>query len=70
MADFCANWSAIDQPVFPYNSGTEARIEAPQAHIIIITLQEQQKKRKREMKTDNKPEGHAIKHELHARVNE
>ena len=41
MADFCANWSAIDQPVFPYNSGTEARIEAPQAHIIIITLQEQ-----------------------------
>ena len=30
MADFSANWSAIDRPVFPYNSGTEARIEAPQ----------------------------------------
>ena len=32
MADFSANWSASDRPVFPYNnSGTEARIEAPQA---------------------------------------
>ena len=31
MADFSANWSASDQPIFPYNSGTEARIEAPQA---------------------------------------
>ena len=31
MADFSANWSASDQPVSPYNSGTEARIEAPQA---------------------------------------
>ena len=28
MADFNATWSASDQPVF---SGTEARIEAPQA---------------------------------------
>ena len=27
MADFSANWSASDH----YNSGTEARIEAPQA---------------------------------------
>ena len=24
MADFSANWSASDRPVFPYNSGTEA----------------------------------------------
>ena len=31
MADFSANWSARDRPVFPYNSGTEAWIEAPQA---------------------------------------
>ena len=31
MADFSANWSASDRPVFPYNSGTEAQIEAPQA---------------------------------------
>ena len=31
MADFSANWSASDRPVFPYNLGTEARIEAPQA---------------------------------------
>ena len=31
MADFSANWSASDRPVFPYNSGTEARIEMPQA---------------------------------------
>ena len=31
MADFSVTWSASDQPVFPYNSGTEARIEAPQA---------------------------------------
>ena len=23
MADFSANWSASDRPVFPYNSGTE-----------------------------------------------
>ena len=30
MADFSANWSASDRPVSPYNSGTEARIEAPQ----------------------------------------
>ena len=29
MADFSANWSASDRPVSPYNSGTEARIEAP-----------------------------------------
>ena len=27
---FSANWSASDRPIFPYNSGTEARIEAPQ----------------------------------------
>ena len=31
MADFSANWSGSDGPVFPYNSGTEERIEAPQA---------------------------------------
>ena len=31
MADFSANWSASDQPVLPYNLGTEALIEAPQA---------------------------------------
>ena len=31
MADFSANWSASDRPVFPYNLGTEAQIEAPQA---------------------------------------
>ena len=31
MADFFANRSASDRPVFPYNSGTEAQIEAPQA---------------------------------------
>ena len=31
MADFSANWFASDRPVFPYNSGTEVRIEAPQA---------------------------------------
>ena len=31
MADFSANWSASDLPVFPYNLGIEARIEAPQA---------------------------------------
>ena len=31
MADFSATWSAIDRHVFPYNSGTEAQIEAPQA---------------------------------------
>ena len=31
MADFSATWSASDRPIFPYNSGTEARIEAPQA---------------------------------------
>ena len=30
MADFSATWSASDQPVSPYNLGTEARIEAPQ----------------------------------------
>ena len=31
VVDFSANWSASDRPVFPYYSGTEARIEAPQA---------------------------------------
>ena len=31
MAHFSATWSASDQPVSPYNSGTEARIETPQA---------------------------------------
>ena len=31
MADFSANLSASDWPVSTYNSGTEARIEAPQA---------------------------------------
>ena len=31
MADFSDTWSASDQPISPYNSGTEARIEAPQA---------------------------------------
>ena len=31
MADFSANWSASDRTVFPYNLGTEARIEAPEA---------------------------------------
>ena len=31
MADFSDNWSARDQPVSPYNLGTEAWIEAPQA---------------------------------------
>ena len=31
MADFSATWSASDRPVFPYNSGTEAQIEALQA---------------------------------------
>ena len=31
MAHFSATWSASDRPVSPYNSGTEARIEAPQA---------------------------------------
>ena len=31
MADFSANWSASDRPVSPYNSGTEAWIEVPQA---------------------------------------
>ena len=31
MADFSANWSASDRSFSPYNSGTEARIEAPQA---------------------------------------
>ena len=31
MADFSANWSASDRPVFPYNSGTEAWIAALQA---------------------------------------
>ena len=30
-ADFSAIWSASERPIFPYNSGTEARIEAPQA---------------------------------------
>ena len=29
MADFSATWSASDRPVFPYNSETEAWIEAP-----------------------------------------
>ena len=31
MAHFSATWSASDQPVSPYNSGTEAWIEVPQA---------------------------------------
>ena len=31
MADFFVTCSASDRPVFPYNSGTEAQIEAPQA---------------------------------------
>ena len=31
MVDFSATWSASDRPFFPYNSGTEAQIEAPQA---------------------------------------
>ena len=31
MADFSATWSASDRAVFPYNSRTKARIEAPQA---------------------------------------
>ena len=31
MAYFSATWSASDRPVSPYNSGAEARIEAPQA---------------------------------------
>ena len=31
MADFSATFSAIDQPIFPYYSGREAWIEAPQA---------------------------------------
>ena len=31
MVDFSATWSASDRPVFPYNSGTEAWIEVPQA---------------------------------------
>ena len=30
-ADFSVTWSASDQPVFPYNSGTEAWIEVLQA---------------------------------------
>ena len=33
MADFSATWSAIDRPVFPYNSGKEAWIEAQQAPV-------------------------------------
>ena len=31
MSDFSATLSASDRHVFPYNSGTEAQIEAPQA---------------------------------------
>ena len=31
MAHFSATWSARDRPFSPYNSGTEARIEAQQA---------------------------------------
>ena len=31
MADFSATWSASDQLISPYNLGTEAWIEAPQA---------------------------------------
>ena len=31
MADFSANWSGSDRPIFRYNLGTEARIEVPQA---------------------------------------
>ena len=30
-ADFSVTWSASDRPIFPYNSGTEVRIEARQA---------------------------------------
>ena len=43
MAHFSATCSASDRPVSPYNSGTEARIEAPQApedrghNMILIT---------------------------------
>ena len=29
MADFSVNWSGSDRHVFPYNSGTEARPQAP-----------------------------------------
>ena len=31
MAHFSATWSASVRPVSPYNSGTEAQIETPQA---------------------------------------
>ena len=31
MAHFSAIWSVSDRPVSTYNSGTEARIEMPQA---------------------------------------
>ena len=31
MAHFSATWSASDRPVSPYNSGTEAQIEAAKA---------------------------------------
>ena len=31
MADFSATWSTSDRHMFPYNSGREAWIEAPQA---------------------------------------
>ena len=31
MAHFSATWSASDRPVSSFNSGTEARIEVPQA---------------------------------------
>ena len=31
MSHFSATWSARDRPISPYNSGTEARIEAPKA---------------------------------------
>ena len=30
MAIFTATWSASDRPIYPYNSGTKARIEVPQ----------------------------------------
>ena len=31
MAHFSATWSASNRPISPYNSGTEAQIEVPQA---------------------------------------
>ena len=31
MAHFSATWSASDRPISPFNSGTKAWIEVPQA---------------------------------------